>query len=678
MSLASVARRLRGDDGSILVTVAFALPALIVTLVLVIDLADFFVHKRHLQVQADAAVLAAVHELRAPCTDAPALGRANQYGGIAAYSGTGPFNAQIGNSTKGSIHALINSTTYYGQSSPVDDTVNTAGPCAARMVDMKLTESGLPLLFGLARTSNINAHARAEIRKLLTARKFIPLAVNDAVWKKAELTFYDESASAPGTVLGTRMITANGTSGSGLAIWDNASSPFPITFGSGVKKLGVKVALSTTSSTTCGDTGVSCYSQVLFMRGYAGAPPVTTSSSTAGAAPQARTVTVNGSSCNDGSFTTTASTTGSTCTVTIAATVDWGQANPNSTYSAAITASVNGGGAVSLSGGAGGPPNVWTGTLTIPADGGPLPITLAWKATKGTIAGTACTNKNPCSGTYGTVQRTFSSSAAGSGPIQAAEVWTGASLATAVKQSSFRQCDSGNGACTYPMIVRIGVPPSLGAAQAISDAVYRMRPLDGNSQTQALDCDAALSTLEDELALGCGSQANSAPKAFTINSGQDCSGYNNPGALPDPSPCAVTQTGQSASQIGKGLNRRVFAGDNKPSVCGAANANHWSSFPNLPSGDPRLVYVLLTDYGSFSGSGNQGFPVRRFATFYITGWQGNPGFSNPCQGNGDDNAAVGEVVGHFINYVQQVNDGGASDELCDLSALSLCVPVLTR
>ena len=682
MTAARRQHRPAGDEGSVLVTVALALPVFLALLVFVVDLANFFEHKRHLQVQAAAAVLAAVHELRAPCTDAPAIGRANQYGGLASYTGGGPFNVQVGGSgSQGSIHGLINSRTFYGQSAPTDDTVDTGSPCTSRMVDMKLTESGLPLFFGLARFSNINAHARAEVRKLRIARNFIPLSVSDAVWKRGAITFYDESSGTPGTVLGTRSITPNGTSGGGLAIWDNASNPLSVNFAGTITKLGVRVALSTGSTTTCGDSGVTCYDQVLFARGWQGAPAVTTSSATSGGAPKARSVSVTGASCNDGSFTTTATTTGASCTVTIAASVDWGQTNPssNSVYNASMTATVNGA-SVTLTPPASGPqPGIWTGTLSIPASGGALPITLDWAATKGTIAGNACktNNQNPCKGTFGTVQRTFSSSTSGSGPIQAAELWNGSSLATAVKQSSFRQCDSGNALCTYPLIVRVGLPPSLGAAQAVSDPVYRMRPLDGNSQTHALDCDSALSKLEDELAFGCGSQANSSPKGYTINSGQACSSYNNPGALPDPSPCAVTQTGQSASQIGKGLNLRVY-GDTKPHSCPASGVNHWSSFPNLSSSDPRLVYVLLTDYGSFTGNGNEGFPVRNFAAFYITGWQGNAGFDNPCQGHGDDAAATGEVVGHFINYVEQVNDGGAGDELCDLTALSLCAPVLTR
>ena len=70
-----------------------------------------------------------------------------------------------------------------------------------------------------------------------------------------------------------------------------------------------------------------------------------------------------------------------------------------------------------------------------------------------------------------------------------------------------------------------------------------------------------------------------------------------------------------------------------------------------------------------------------FAAFYVTGWQGNPGFDNPCQGNGDDSAARGEIVGHFIKYIQPASGGGGSSgEPCNLSTngLGVCVTELTR
>ena len=58
------------------------------------------------------------------------------------------------------VHMLINSSTYFNQSSPVDDTVVTGAPCSAKMVDVKLTETDLPWYFGLAQVPFINAHAR--------------------------------------------------------------------------------------------------------------------------------------------------------------------------------------------------------------------------------------------------------------------------------------------------------------------------------------------------------------------------------------------------------------------------------------------------------------------------------------------------------------------------------------
>ena len=125
------------------------------------------------------------------------------------------------------------------------------------------------------------------------------------------------------------------------------------------------------------------------------------------------------------------------------------------------------------------------------------------------------------------------------------------------------------------------------------------------------------------------------------------------------------------------MNKRIL-GDDKASSCTAPN--HWSQFPNLPPGDPRITSVFLTPYGSFSGSGSATVPVTDFATFYVTGWisQGN-GFNNPCQGNGDDPVpGPGYIVGHFIKYVDTLGGGGGETQPCDFSALGTCVAELTR
>jgi hypothetical protein len=138
------------------------------------------------------------------------------------------------------------------------------------------------------------------------------------------------------------------------------------------------------------------------------------------------------------------------------------------------------------------------------------------------------------------------------------------------------------------------------------------------------------------------------------------------------------QTGSATNQVPAGMNQRILGSD-KPSSCTAPN--HWNLFPNIDVHDPRIVQLVVTPFGSFSGSGNTTVPVTDFATFYVTGWTASgSGFGNPCQGNGDDpvpNNDAGYIVGHFIKYIQTLNTGGGTTS-CDTNAFGACVAVLTR
>jgi hypothetical protein len=213
----------------------------------------------------------------------------------------------------------------------------------------------------------------------------------------------------------------------------------------------------------------------------------------------------------------------------------------------------------------------------------------------------------------------------------------------------------------------------------VNDPVVSLRVI-GGSQNQSLDCDPAASKLKDELAFGCVPQ-------YAKNTGTACPGsVTTLWGSPQPWPCVAVQTGSATNQVPAGLNQRVL-GSEKPSVCpplGQPGHNNWSMFedPGLPPGDPRIVSVFLTPFGSFDGSGNTTVPVTNFATFYVTGWtaQGG-GFANPCQGNGDDPVPgddAGFIVGHFIKYVFALNSGGGSGELCDFTSFGSCVAVLTQ
>jgi hypothetical protein len=92
------------------------------------------------------------------------------------------------------------------------------------------------------------------------------------------------------------------------------------------------------------------------------------------------------------------------------------------------------------------------------------------------------------------------------------------------------------------------------------------------------------------------------------------------------------------------------------------------------------VTVFITPDGSFGGSGHsQQFPISDFAAFYITGWADKGGgFNNPCQGNGDDTAQPGTLVGHFIKYINTLDTGGGGTSMCVPNSLGQCIAVLTR
>jgi hypothetical protein len=649
--------RVAGEQhGGIVVMVAVWLPLLVLFMSMVIDVANWFEHKRHLQTQADAAALAAAHEYRVPCSDAPILGQA------AAYSG-GTYNAQIGGTDPANIHMLVNSSTYYGQSSPVDDTVNTAGPCDARMVDVKMTETDLPWFFKIANVSYIDTHARVSILQSDTAKGVLPVGVPDVHPKVAKVTFIDESN---GNVLGSRDLTEQSTTTGGLSIWDNTASPLPVTVNA--QDIGVRISLGGRSSTTCGDPLVDCFDAgsthgIVYAGGWSGA-----GNGAQPNPPKARSVSLFNGTCSDPYFSSSAAS----CTIGVRAKVDFGTLTP-AAIGAKLTAVVNGiNYPLTYDSGTGN----WETAASIPiAPGaGPLPVELKWEETVGAlnIANKLETcktgNGNKCTGTFGIVQRSFGASPARSGPIKLAQIWENGTFWA----NSFERCSAVQTQCTHDLVVKIGVAGNLANAADVDDDPVALRIV-GGSQNQTLDCDPNQSQLKQELANGC-------EPIYTKNTGTACPGGATAlWATDQPWPCAAIQTGTAVNQVPAGLNKRIL-GDEQAGTCTAPN--HWEDFPDIPEGDPRITQVFLTPYGSFSGSGSGTVPVTGFATFYVTGWTAQgAGFANPCQGNGDDpvpNNDAGYIVGHFIKYVDTLNSGGGGTEPCDFDALGTCVAALTR
>jgi len=645
----------RDEQGAVLVMFVLWLPVLLAFIVFVADVGNWFVHKRHLQMQADAGALAGGGLFTVPCGDAPIVATARKYGGDP--NAVAPYNLQVPPTDPNNVHVLINSTSYWNQGG--NDYTDGGQPCAAKMVDLKLTEADLPLFFGvipgLSVVPAINAHARVSVQQLSYAGGGLPIAVPDVDPTKAQAKFIDEST---GAVLATTTLTNTGVA-NGLSIWDNSASPVSIPVNT--SHIGLRVTLSGTTSTTCGDPLVDCYdlgstNGIVHVRGW--------SSSGSGAQPNpplARDVTLSQGTCSDPYFTSSTST----CSIGVSAVVDFGVANPTAVgarVSAVVAGHTNLLTYVAATG-------RWESTgnnfFSIDPGVGPVPVELKWEERGiGSVNGQPCTNggNNPCQGSFGIVQRSFSANETRSGPIKLAQVW---------ENSSFWKNSFQTGTA-HDLVVKIGIIPNLQNASDVNDPIVTLR-VAGGSQNQSLDCDPDWSNLADELANGCRPH-------YTPNTGNACpTSASTLWASPEPWDCVAIQTGGATNQVPKGLNLRIL-GDEKANTC--TSPNNWSMFPNIPPGDPRVLNVFMTPFGSFGGSGNDVFPVTKLGTFYITGWTGQgQGFNNPCQGNGDDpvpNNDAGNIVGHFIKYIFGLNDGGGSGEVCDFNAFGSCISVLTE
>jgi Putative Flp pilus-assembly TadE/G-like len=626
------------EDGSVLVVIAVWLPVLVLFIILVVDVGNWFVHKRHLQLQADAGALAGGGLFTFPCSDTPIVNEARKYAGDPGASG--PYNLQVAPTAQSNIHVLINSTNFWNEGGT--DYSDGGPPCSARFVDVKMTESSLPWFFGLSVVPAINARARVTIQSLQSQRGALPVAVPDIDPKVGRAWFIDEET---GNVLATTPLTKIGFSG-GLAVWDNAAAPVSVPINA--SRIGVRVALGGGTSTTCGEDLVECYdlassNGIVFVRGWSaagsGAPPNP---------PIARSVYLFPGSCSDAYFVSTSTP----CTVGVSAAVDFGPTPTTQVKVSAVVAGVErqlqydagSGNWISTGGG--------NSFFTVAPNVGPVPVELKWEVNAPvTIGGDNCTTTggNKCKGTFGTVQRVFTAVTDRSGPVHLAQVWEGgAGGANSLQQGT-----------THDLVVRIGLQGNLQEAQSVSDPAVLLR-VTGGSQNQSVDCDPDLPNLRDEIEQGC------AP-FYTVNNGTACpSTASTLWSTAQPWDCVAIQTGGAVGQLEQGMRGRILGG---ASTC--TSPNNWSSFPFIPPGDPRIVPVFITPFGTFQGSGNDVVPVTKFATFYVTGW-----FSSPCTAD-DPVPDKGYVVGHFIKYIFVLNEGGGSGELCDFSSFGSCIAVMT-
>ena len=662
------------ERGAIAIMLALLIPVIILFASFAIDIANFWVHKRHLQTMADAAALAGASAIGpVGCDEAAVAAEVTKYAG-------GTYNPQVGKAGADRVHVRLNQQTYYSQASPVDSEV-TGTPCETMSVDVKMTETESPwLLRKFDALDFINAHARVEVLQTETAGGMLPIGVPEVNPKKVAVQFVDEVTN---TNIGSpRPLNKRDGSVGGDIVWDNATDNGGTSFDIPVEssRIGVRVIVSGTDSLTCGELLVECYDAdgtggLLFLRGWSAAPTVATGS-TSTDAPQARTAFLLPGTCPDAYFVVLTAA----CKVNLSAKVDF------SLPEADLSGNQSKGRVRATVGNVDYPMTYNTvsklfetgAEIPVAVGAGPVEIGMRWEQRDGKVGATQCGTggqTKPCEGTFaGPVQRVFSSSPTRSGPVEAVSI----SDQTGTYANSIQRCSTTPEytGCTRNFVVSVTVQGSFEVSEATDPPTVLRIGSEAGSQNQGLDCDpfpgadGKIPGFADELALGCGPD-------YKVNSGTACPGSpQDLWASAQPWECVAVETGDRTNMVAMGLNRRIL-GIDKPTSCTAPN-----NWPDFEKDDPRIAPVFLVPFGAFAGTGQTTVPVARFAYFYVTGWVGGGGgFANPCYGAGDDPVPGNDraaMAGHFIKYVNNLGSAGSGGKTCDLASLDGCVAVMTR
>ena len=682
---------LSDERAAVLVIVAVAMLGLVLMAAFVIDAANWYEHKRHLQLQADAAALAGGAAFQLPgCNDTTIYTAVRKYAGVQDLTYTNPYNKQVGATTNANAHVLVNSTKYWRDGGT--DYSDTGKPCTAQFVDVKMTETDLPWFLGNSLVPTINAHARVSMKLVNTLSGQLPIGVPDVNPQSGAVIFYDEAN--PGNLATTwaKYLRKIGTA-NGLNEWSNTDSsgtytPASVTMpGSG--RLGAVVAFSSDGLTTppfsiagmtvtqiCAQARVDCYSDpalsgLLFAHGE--------HATANNKIPVIQDATLTTTTCADSYAYFTYN--GSNCTANLRVNMSTTAADLKNVQLTAIPGGTCGGGGTFNGSG-----NLRNIDITIPPNAGPCPITVNWAVKKETAfpspPGTTCPNNFPssgvCTGTIGITQAAYGGNDDLSGPVRTAHLinmggsWTNAFGVTCPGPLGYGPaCNSFPTSATKSLAVDVQLAGAI--TTSINDPPVLLRIV-GGSRNGTIDCNPT-GNLQTQLSNGC-------TPPYTINTDPNYACGSPPWKTKTdifnsiaPYPCVALQTGGSVGQFTQGIQNRILGGSNQCPATGPGR-NYWDQYPNFPANDPRVVYVFMVPFGSFRGSGNEILPIVSFGIFYVRGWGGNGnGNDDPCPGA--IAAPKGDLAGNFITHV--VTSGqGSGTQACVVGSFNPCVAILTK
>jgi hypothetical protein len=378
-------------------------------------------------------------------------------------------------------------------------------------------------------------------------------------------------------------------------------------------------------------------------------------------APLARSVTLSTpppDTCTDGYF----SDSTTTCTETIAAWVDYGSTNTTRVSVKPVVAGSTEG--ALTKGATSGTAVQWTGTISL-KQGGANQIDLLISCTKG--SGAPCSSST--SATIPNVQRAYAAGTS-SGPITGA--WISEPGVATQDADSYEVCENQN-VCKHNLVVTVDVTGTLQDTQHFSDPDYVVRV--GTSQGNVV---------------GCGANASPSASQYRQNLAQGCTGpfqinTSDPtckNATTSPFDCVLLVNGVKNGPFQQGLSDRIV--NSPPAGMQYYCKNNWVNNNNggppiIPANDSRVITLFVMPYGSTDANGNpllnSGYvPIQYFATFYVTGFAGDPCASDDPA---PPNAGNAWVEGHFIKYVSTVG-GNTNQVSCAQTTFGNCVAVLTK
>jgi hypothetical protein len=351
------------------------------------------------------------------------------------------------------------------------------------------------------------------------------------------------------------------------------------------------------------------------------------------------------------------------------------------------------------------PANSFCGGTTIADSSGIDQFVIAWSQSSGTINGTSCSgNPTPaaCQGTFGVQAQSFGAcNGCGqpddSGPIVFSRI-SEANNAGVIIGNDTNSFATGS---THKLVFTFKLSGLNTAAPGDPPTILRFAN-STNHQTGLIDCGQGNGTSNDAAVVyyGCGPGNPRVPGmnplfVYSRPPGGDCSPATDGNTTGWPNgnnqDCVQTTPGSRRVSIVCPLVDRIvnspYGTNCNNQATGTCPANNWSTTTGsagIPEGDPRAVTMIISstaDFASADGSPQAWLPIRKFATFYVTGWDsqikpqcaGNEAYPGTHKNNSDN----GAVWGHWITYTDSA--GTPNGQVCVIATSPTnCVPALTR